>query len=79
MFAAYNVQNGRVFVLANSLGGTNNINLYRPNGAVAGREGSDAYMQAIKDVCSTYDNFVEVTKEVNHEALLADFENYVEL
>ena len=36
-------------------------------------------MQAIKDVCSTYDNFVEVTKEVNHEVLLADFENYVEL
>lgn len=78
-FAAYNVKSGRVFVLANSLGGTNNLNLYNANGAVIGREGSDTYMQAIKDVCSTYDNFVEVTKEVNHEVLLADFENYVEL
>lgn len=79
MFAAYNVQNGRVFVLATSLGGTNNINLYRPNGAVAGREGSDIYMQAIKDVCSTYDNFVDINKEVNYDVQLADFENYVEL
>lgn len=79
MFAAYNVKSGRVFVLANSLDETNNINLYQPNGAVRGREGSDTYMQAIKDVCSTYDNFVEVTREVNHDGLLADFENYVEL
>ena len=79
MFAAYNVKSGRVFVLANFLDGTNNINLYRPDGAVVGREGSDTYMQAIKDVCSTYDNFVEVTKEVNHDILLPDFENYVEL
>lgn len=78
-FAAYNVKNGRVLVLANSLGGTNNINLYQPNGAVIGREGSDTYMQAINDICSTYDNFVDTSKEVNHEVLLADFENYIEL
>ena len=78
-FVAYKVVKGRIFVFAESLGGTNNINIYGPSGAILGRDGNDAILGAIRNIGSSYDNFVEVTKQVNLEQKLADFENYVEL
>lgn len=35
-------------------------------------------MQAIRSICETYDNFVEVTKEVQLGEQIADFDTYIE-
>ena len=78
-FVAYKVVSGRVFVYAESLGGVNNLNIYGPTGAIRERNGIDAILGAIRNICATYDNFIEIKKEVNLEQQLADFENYVEL
>jgi hypothetical protein len=78
-FSAINVVEGRVFVFAESLGGVNNINIYGPTGAILVRTGLDTLVAAIRNICSTYDNFVSITKETNLDDPLADFENYKEL
>ena len=78
-FAACTVINGHVFVYAESLGGVNNINVYEPTGTLVARTGGDNTIKEIRESCETYDNFVEVTKEVQLDEQLSDFENYKEL
>ena len=76
-FAACTVINGHVYVYAASLGGVNNINIYLPNGVLNSSTGQDDIMLGIKMKCETYDNFVDVTKEVQTGEQIADFDTYI--
>ena len=66
-------------VFAESLGGVNNLNIYNSNGQLLATDGSDEYLSAIANKCESYDNFVSVNKEVNHEMTLDNFSDYKEL
>lgn len=78
-FAACTVVSGRVYVYAESLDEVDNINVYLPTGAIQARNGADTIVQAIRSICETYDNFVDVTKEVQLDEQIADFDTYLEL
>ena len=67
-----------MYVYAQSLGGTDNINLYQASGQFISSGGSDNLMTRISDACKTYDNFVGVNKEVKNGDPLTDFDNYKE-
>ena len=77
-FAACTVVSGRVYVYAESLDEVDNINVYLPTGAIQARNGADTIVQAIRSICETYDNFVDVTKEVQLDEQIADFDTYIE-
>lgn len=78
-YLASEIASGRVFVYASSLGGVNNLNAYAPNGTKLAGDIYDTALNLLKIKCETYDNFVDINKEVNLDEQLADFENYIEL
>lgn len=75
---AGHVVGGQVYIYAQSLGGTDNLNLYQASGQFVSAGGSDVFMTRISDACKTYDNFVSVNKEVKIGGTISDFENYRE-
>lgn len=78
-FAACTIIDGHVYVYAQTLGGINNINIYNIDGELQWRTGNEANMQNIRTICETYDNFVDINKEVNLEEEIDDFDTYIEL
>ena len=78
-FIACTIESGHVYVYAESLDGEDNINIYRPSGEFVSNNVSDELMQTIRDICEKYDNFVDVTKEVQPGQQIANFNTYIEL
>ena len=67
-----------MYVYAQSIRGTDNLNMYQASGQFISSGGSDVLMTRISDACKTYDNFVSVNKEVKNGDPISDFENYRE-